>query len=66
VDEKELAERLLRGEYLPPDIPRELALAAYRLSLQLRKDKGCCICEYPETTKIKGKWYCAWHKPERK
>ena len=63
----EYAEMLLRGEKLPPDLPRVDAIAAWLRAHELRVERNkCCVCGYSETTEIEGKRYCFWHKPERK
>lgn len=67
MDEHDLAERLLQGKHLPPDIPRSLALAAYHLSIRLRQERqACSVCGYPESTIVNGKRYCPYHIPIEK
>ncbi|HIH75792.1 MAG TPA: hypothetical protein HA343_00495 [Methanomassiliicoccales archaeon] len=69
----ELVELLLRGESLPPDVPRKDAIAACLRANEVRFERNrCCVCGYPglvgesKNARVDGKMYCRAHIPTRK
>lgn len=66
----EVAEMLLRGEKLPPDLPRADAIAAWLRAHELRVERTqCCVCGYTGlagdsmNVRVRGKMYCSAHAP---
>ena len=68
----ELVELLLRGESLPPDVPRKDAIAACLRANAVRFEQlKCCVCGYPgragesKNVSVGGKMYCRAHIPRK-
>jgi hypothetical protein len=64
---------LLRGQGLPPDLPRKDAIAASLRANEIRFERSrCCVCGYPglvgepKNVRVDGEMYCRAHIPKRK